>query len=234
MARDVVVLAYNFPHRKTQDFLFRLHVEGFRVAGVVAADAVELGIPPAAVRTKVRHGGLVHPKAVAARLGMPYGVAAHDGDEAARLLKASGAEVGVIAGARILPKRIIDLVPKGIVNFHPGLIPEARGLDAMLWSVRAGLPLGVTAHLVDERVDAGRVLVRHRIPVHPDDTAFDLSERLYETQLDLLRPAVEAALDGKGETVPKGSSYNRKMPPEMERETVAMVPEYCRSHAWKG
>ena len=44
MTDSVVVLAYNFPHRKTQDFLFRLFAEGVSVGHVLAADPVKLKV----------------------------------------------------------------------------------------------------------------------------------------------------------------------------------------------
>ena len=136
-----------------------------------------------------------------------------------------------MAGARILKQRVIDCFSIGIINFHPGLIPEARGLDAMLWSVLRDVPLGISAHLIDEHVDAGRLLLRQLIPIAADDTALDLSERLYEYQLDMLEPAVEAALAGEGIGVDPSSGYNRKMTPELERRALEKLPEYIRRFA---
>ena len=49
---------------------------------------------------------------------------------------------------------------KGIINFHPGLIPEARGLDTPQWCIYDGIPLGVTSHFIDSKVDAGRIIER--------------------------------------------------------------------------
>ena len=82
----------------------------------------------------------------------------------------------MIAGARILKRPVIDRFSIGIINFHPGLIPEARGLDALLWSIRGDLPLGVTSHLIDERVDASSEAARQQGLV--------IAERLREQGLD--------------------------------------------------
>lgn len=226
----LVVFAYNFPHRKTQDFLLRLFLEGYEIDCVLAMDPVKLNIPPSEVRTKVRHTGYVHPSEVADRIGARYEVAQHDSDEALAILDELEPEVGIIAGARILKAAVIEQFSTGIINYHPGLIPDARGLDAMLWSVRNDVPMGVTAHLIDERVDAGRILIKHPIELKADDTVFDLSERLYEIQLDLIDPAIKAAVQAgeTGDSLPtvgKGK-YNRKMPGDLERETLDMIPDY--------
>lgn len=232
---ELVVFAYNFPHKKTQDFLLRLFVDGFRVAHVLAADPVKLDIPPASVRTKIRHRALVHPRTIASRIGAEYSVVDHSGSDALALLDRVEPELGVIAGARILDADVIDRFSAGVLNFHPGLIPEVRGLDAMLWAIRSDVPQGVTAHLIDRRVDAGRIVERRAIGVFADDTALDLQERLYETQLELLEPAIRTALEaaaGKRSLEPvEGGSYNRKMDAELERETLGLLPDYVRRHA---
>ncbi len=232
----LVVFAYNFPHKKTQDVLLRLWLEGYPIAAVLACDPVELSIPAPTVRTKLRHAALVHPSAVAERIGAPYHVVPHNDPEAVRLLQSLRPDLGLIAGARILKRPAIDAFRIGIINFHPGLIPEARGLDAMLWSIHRNLPLGVTAHLIDHRVDAGAILLRQRIAIHPDDTALDLSTRLYETQLELLKPAIEAAERWAGNrealvTVGPNTPRNQKMPGELERATLEALPAYVRRFA---
>ena len=227
MMKEVVVFAYNFPHKKTQDFLFRLFASEVRVSHVFAADAVKLDIPPSEVRTKIRHCTPLHPSDVAKAIGAQYHQVTHQGPQINSLIEEINPDIGIIAGARILQADVIDGFSKGIINFHPGLIPEARGLDAMLWSIRNDIPLGVTSHLIDERVDAGKILERRTIDLHEDDTIFDLSERLYETQLEMLPSAIDRAQKSMTEDVDfESGTYNRKMTGDMERETIAMLPQY--------
>ena len=223
----IAIFAYNFPHRKTQDFLFRLFLEKADVALILAADPVELGIPPASVRMKVRGGGgLVHPRRIAERLGWRYEVVEHNSTRATELLREERVDAGVISGARILKPHVIEVVPKGIINFHPGLLPEGRGLDAMQWAIYEDRPIGVTAHLIDGRVDAGLVLLKRELPIQQDDTVFDLSQRLMDVQSDMLPEAL--TLMGQGiaglEFVGRGNLH-RKMPPELE----AQIPERLRA-----
>lgn len=114
-------------------------------------------------------------------------------------------------------------------NFPPGLIPEARGLDTLKWAIYHDLPLGVTAHFIDESVDAGRVILRREIPVNQDDTFVDLSLRLDETQVNLLPEVLELVKDKSIEEFPIvscGKKANPPMPNELEKE----LPEKLRHY----
>lgn len=223
----VAVFAYNFPHRKTQDFLFRLFLEKADVALILAADPVELGIPPASVRMKVRGGGgLVHPRMIAERMGWRYEVVEHNSARTVELLRDVRIEAAVISGARILKPHVIEAVPRGIINFHPGILPEGRGLDAMQWAIYEDRPIGVTAHLIDGRVDAGLVLLKRELPIMEDDTLFDLSQRLMDVQSDMLPDALARLAQGITglESVARGNLH-RKMPPELEVQIAERLKE---------
>jgi phosphoribosylglycinamide formyltransferase-1 len=209
-----------------------LAVSGIGVDLVIAAHPIELGIPPSTVRTKVRGSWAAHPRDIANALGIRYEVLPHRGrgiEDALRLIAPS---LGVIGGARILQPSVIELFEVGIINLHPGLIPEVRGLDALLWAIRGDHDLGVTAHLIDGRVDAGRVLARSRIEVQFDDTLFDLSERLYTQQLTLLPEAIHRARSGAWELLSADlPPHHPKMTPAEERETAFSVGEYVQRHS---
>lgn len=223
----LAVFAYNFPHKKTQDFLLRLFLDKADVALVLAANPVDLGIPTPSVRMKVRvAGGLVPPRRIAERLGLRYEVVEHNSERTVELLREERIEAAVIAGARILKSHVIEAVPKGIVNFHPGLLPEGRGLDAMQWAIHEDRPIGVTAHLIDRRVDAGLVLLKREIMIARDDTVFDLSQRLMDLQLDMLPEALATLAKGTAglESVGRGNLH-RKMPPELEARIVDRLKE---------
>jgi methionyl-tRNA formyltransferase len=223
----VALLGYNFVSKKTQDFMIQCFLDQIPVGLVIAADPVQLPISPPAVRTKLRHRGLTHPAVIAERLGWEYVVLPHNAPEVGGIVRERGIDLGIVSGARILRRRTIEAFGIGVINFHPGLIPEARGLDAMLWSIYHDLPLAVTAHLIDQRVDCGRVLIRQPISILADDGLLDLSERLYEQQLEMLRPAYEHALGGGSVPVDPRSPSNTKMPPELELRVVKeLLPAY--------
>ncbi len=223
------LFAYNFPHKKTQDFIARLLFEGYRIDAILAADPVQLNIAHSSIKSKVRHQGLMHPATIAKNLGIPYYVVKHNSAEAAEKVKQHNLDLGIIAGARILKPLIIDTFTTGVINYHPGLIPESRGLDAMYWSIHNNIPLGITAHLIDKNIDAGKILERKIIPLYKDDTIFDLSERLYEVQLDMIDSSIKKALSGEGAILENESAYNRKMEEELELQIEAKIPAYLKA-----
>lgn len=216
---NLAIFAYNFPHKKTQDFLFRLLTDGIKPVVVLGADPVKLSIPEPVIRVKTRHVDLVHPRIICRGFGIEYVVVEHNSEECREILHSLQVDIGLISGARILRKAIIDSVTRGIINLHPGLLPEVRGLDALQWAIHEGHPLGVTAHVIDERIDAGFIIQKSVIPEYADDTLVDISLRLQETQTTLITDAIRSlervALDSL-ERVDKGTVLHRKMPPELE------------------
>jgi methionyl-tRNA formyltransferase len=220
----VVVFAYNFPHRKTQDFLHRLYVEQIPVVAVLAADPVQLSIPPSAVRTKPRYGALVHPRKIAEAYAWPYQVVDHKSARCLELIGEYKPDVGVIAGARILGKEMIEKVPRGIINFHPAILPGGRGLDALQWAVVENRPIGVTAHLIDSRVDAGRLILAREITLHEDDSLMDLSIRLHDLQVEMLPEVMKLVSENREFPALESAPLHRKMPAELELQ----VPEIFR------
>ena len=139
----IAVFCYNFPHKKTQEILLRLFLEKIKINCIFAAEPIKLNIPPSTIRTKIKHIAIVHPKEIANRFGIKYYILPHNSLDVKELIKNNNIDLGIIAGARILKPYIINSFSIGIINFHPGLIPEARGLDTMLWSIYKGIPLGV-------------------------------------------------------------------------------------------
>jgi methionyl-tRNA formyltransferase len=230
MNESIALFAYNFPHKKTQDFIFRILAEGFKIDVIYAADPVSLNIPKSSLKTKINHTGLLHPKTIAKNFGIEYFVLPHDSQ---KIINDNIGQnrIGIISGARILKRDIIECFPKGIVNFHPGIIPFARGLDALLWSVYNNIPLGVTAHLIDGKIDAGKILLTQKIEIYQDDTFLDLSERLYDIQLDLIRPAIAILSKNEGYILNNYGVYNRKMTVDLEQITLKRLNGYIKENS---
>ncbi len=86
--------------------------------------------------------------------------------------------------AKIIPKSFID--NRIIVNAHPGLLPENRGLDAFKWAIVNIWPVGVSLHVIDEHIDRGILLHRVRVPILPNDQLRDVANRAYEIECDLM------------------------------------------------
>lgn len=226
----MILFAYDFPHRKTNDFIVHCVLRGYKISAIIAAPPVKLDVPNSTIRSKIRHETLYHPKELAKVFDIPYKVLEHNSNEAEEYLQRLKPKIGLIAGARILKANIIKKFDVGIINFHPGLIPETRGLDALFWSIINNHDLGITSHLIDERIDAGKLLEIRRIPLYTDDTLFDLSERLYEIQIKMIDIAIQKAMSGDIFDINYSkSTYNRKMPPELEEKVEKSLSNYLRT-----
>ncbi len=101
--------------------------------------------------------------------------------------------VGLVVTAgymKILTPAFLDRFP-AVVNVHPSLLPEFKGLNAIGRALEAGVgETGVTVHYVIEEVDAGPVIRQEVVPVLSGDTEESLHERLRPVEHRLLVGAV--------------------------------------------
>jgi phosphoribosylglycinamide formyltransferase-1 len=97
--------------------------------------------------------------------------------------------VGTIALAgfmRILSPWFISKWPGRIVNIHPSLLPNYRGLDTHQRAIDAGDELGgCSVHIVTEELDAGEVLGSAEVPIEEGDSAETLEQRVLAAEHSL-------------------------------------------------
>ncbi len=107
-------------------------------------------------------------------------------------LEDQGVRIVVCAGyMHLLTSGFLARFPDRIVNVHPSLLPELRGLHAVRRALEAGVrETGVTVHLMVEEVDAGPIVAQEAVPVLPEDTEETLLERLHPVEHRLLVEAV--------------------------------------------
>jgi phosphoribosylglycinamide formyltransferase-1 len=211
------VFAYNFPHKKTEEGLFRLFASGVQVDAVMAADPVELSFYQSQVRVAPKGLEYIHPRQIAAQLEAPYHVVPHSSEECVDIIKANNLDVGIILGARIIPEETIRAFNIGILNMHPGLLPENRGLDNLKWAVLRRLKQGVSCHLIDKKIDRGQLICRSEIDVYADDTLLDVFLRIQNLELRLMMQALNILAGGERKFPAIGTgTYFKSVPPEEE------------------
>ena len=84
----------------------------------------------------------------------------------------------VFGGTRIIRGEILDFPKDGVINSHPGLLPDCRGSASPAWSVYHDIPIGSSTHFCDNGIDTGDLLFRREIPVKRGMSYEDLC---YET-----------------------------------------------------
>ena len=102
-------------------------------------------------------------------------------------------DVGLVVGAgymRVLTPIFLERFP-AVINVHPSLLSDFKGLDAVKRALEAGVErTGMTVHLMVEEVDAGPMIRQEVVPVLPGDTEETLLERLHRVEHRLLVGAV--------------------------------------------
>jgi len=66
--------------------------------------------------------------------------------------------IGLIGGTGILSAKTLELFPQGVINAHQGILPQYRGNYCNRSALLSGDPTGVSAYLLDSRLDSGPVL----------------------------------------------------------------------------
>ena len=89
-------------------------------------------------------------------------------------------EVMVVAAyGLLLPQKVLDIPEHGCLNVHASLLPRWRGAAPIQWALANGdAETGITIMQMDAGLDTGDMLLRHRTPIHPDDTGGSLHDRL--------------------------------------------------------
>jgi phosphoribosylglycinamide formyltransferase-1 len=111
-------------------------------------------------------------------------------------------ELVVLAGyLRKIGPRTLAAFDGRIINTHPAPLPAFGGPGMFGERVhQAVLAAGVrhsaaTVHLIDAEYDTGPVIAEQPVPVHSDDTAATLQERVQAAERDLLVSTLAALID---------------------------------------
>ena len=196
------ILTYDCAHRKTSDILFELIVNGYEINKVYAAPLIDLGLKQDIVKMSANACYNIHTADICAKFKIPYIVKPH--------ADIAGGEMGIIGGARILPDHVIQKYDTGIINIHPGLLPDNRGLDNIKWALYHDIPQGLTVHFIDKYVDRGQIILKKEIPVYDDDKIYHIHQRLVSMQPKVLIDALNIIAQGE-ETYPaeKGTLFTQ-------------------------
>lgn len=125
-------------------------------------------------------------------------VANHNDSNTLEIIQESGASFLVSAGTpRILKSAILMATPLGVLNCHPGLLPEFRGCSCVEWAIYLDKPVGVTVHRMSEGIDEGPILLRRMIDVRPPDLYADVRIKVYMEACSALADATRGLVSGQ-------------------------------------
>jgi len=95
----------------------------------------------------------------------------------------------------MISEKILSIPRLGAYNMHGSLLPKYRGRVPINWAVLNGeRETGATLHHMVKRADAGDIVDQESVPIGPDDTAFDVfnkvtiaARKVLERQMDAIK-----------------------------------------------
>jgi phosphoribosylglycinamide formyltransferase-1 len=116
-----------------------------------------------------------------------------------KAIEAAGAELVCLAGfMRLLSDSFVDYWRDRLINIHPSLLPEYKGLDVHQRVIDAGeTEAGCTVHFVRPEMDTGPIILQARVPVIEGDDADGLAARILEQEHVIYPRAVKLIAEGR-------------------------------------
>lgn len=128
---------------------------------------------------------------VARRLGIPVWAHSHKGLEREEYdhlldlaLREADVQVVALAGyMRLLSAEFIGKWRGRILNIHPSLLPDYKGLDTHRRALEAGeVWVGCSVHLVTEALDGGPVIAQAKVRVRERESVETLADRVLKEE----------------------------------------------------
>jgi phosphoribosylglycinamide formyltransferase-1 len=124
-----------------------------------------------------------------------------------------GVDYAVLFFTRRLEGALLERYRDRILNLHPSLLPAFKGLRAFDDALAAGVRItGATIHLIDEDLDAGKIVLQSALTVDPTVPHAELRHRLFVQQCKSLLQVVAWIRQGRlevsgGRVTIAGASY---------------------------
>jgi phosphoribosylglycinamide formyltransferase 1 len=117
------------------------------------------------------------------------------------LLRTHRIELVCLAGfMRVLTPWFVTRWSGRLLNIHPALLPQFKGLDTHRRAIEAGAKRhGATVHFVVAEIDAGPIIAQEAIDVRDDDSEAALAERVLEVEHRLYPRALRAVAEGRSQ-----------------------------------
>jgi methionyl-tRNA formyltransferase len=103
----------------------------------------------------------------------------------------------VVAYGLKLPKEILDIPKQGAINLHPSMLPKYRGAAPINHALINGDQMtGITSILMNEKMDAGDIVLQEEVRVHDNENAGELETRLALLGADLMARSMDVISGG--------------------------------------
>ena len=99
-------------------------------------------------------------------------------------LKKNKIDLICLAGfMKILSKKIINIYKNKILNIHPSLLPKYKGLNTHKRVIENKEKYsGCTVHLVNSKLDSGKIILQKKIKIFKNDNEYSLAKRVLKIE----------------------------------------------------
>jgi phosphoribosylglycinamide formyltransferase 1 len=114
-------------------------------------------------------------------------------------LQAHRIQLVCLAGfMRLLTPWFVNRWSGRMLNIHPALLPQFKGLDTHRRALDAGIERhGATVHFVVAEIDSGPIVAQDSVPVMAGDTEQALAARVLEVEHRIYPQALRAVAEGR-------------------------------------
>lgn len=101
---------------------------------------------------------------------------------------------------KYLTKVLINKYKNKIMNIHPSLLPAFPGWDKKVHKavLDYGCKItGCTLHFVDEKLDAGPIILQKAVEVYDNDTVETLKEKVQKAEQEIILKGIRLFMEGK-------------------------------------
>ncbi|MDC3070901.1 formyltransferase family protein [Bacteroidota bacterium] len=146
---------------------------------------------------------------------------------------------------KIIPKKLFDKVPNGIINIHHSYKLRFRGRYSTSWAiVRARKDNnwwhGTSIHYINENLDEGSIILTEKIPILKNDTSETLFKKVQDLSIKLFKENFSFIIDNSNKKIIKndnkyyfydsGSKNNIILPDNVTKEEIL---DYVRAWTFK-
>ncbi len=96
-----------------------------------------------------------------------------------------------ISPPQIFKKKILSIPSKGVINVHGALLPRYKGLQPSFWVLTNDEQFtGVTLHYMNEKLDAGEIILQEKVPINKNDTQFSVMYKTKKLSIKLILESI--------------------------------------------
>lgn len=128
-------------------------------------------------------------------------------------LRELDSDIFLVFAYKILPAKLLSIPKYGSFNIHPSLLPKYRGAAPINHTIINGdKETGITTFLMEEKIDAGGILLQEKFTLQDDLTAGDLQKIVMQKAPQIAIKTIEKLISGDKSVITQDPSLVSKAP----------------------